>query len=144
MHFTHEPVKVMISAGVCGRVCIATLELTGFQFSLRFINVDHSFHLNHGRKEASEAASCSSSVVSRVHYAGVELRQTRGWSVSLPHDLVYLCIRRTRIYTLQRNSMSKSNKHEQRTSAKHQQPNPLRWETVTVDAEAYGLSNKAK
>lgn len=34
--------------------------------------------------------------------------------------------------------MSKSNKHEQSTSAKHQKPNPLRWETMTVDAAAYG------
>lgn len=34
--------------------------------------------------------------------------------------------------------MSKSNKREQRTSAKYQKPNPLRWETTTVDSAAYG------
>lgn len=45
---------------------------------LFFPEVDRSFHLNHGRKEASGAASCCSSVVSRVHYAGVEQRQAQG------------------------------------------------------------------
>lgn len=61
--------------------------------------------------------------------------QTQGWS-SQSHVTrgVYCGIRRT----LQWNSMSKSNKHEQRTSAKHQKPNPLRWETTTVDTAAYG------
>lgn len=101
-------------------------------FQCGFIKVNHLLHLGHGRNEASELANS----LSDWFISLASSRDGLGGRSSCFHvtRCVYCSIRRT----LQQNSMSESNKREQRTSAKHQKPNPLRWETTTVDSAAYG------
>ena len=41
-------------------------------------------------------------------------------------------------HTEQCSTISRSSKHKRRTSAEQWQPNPVRWETVTMDTTAYG------
>lgn len=88
-------------------------------------------HLSHSRIEASEMANSLSDGFIMLMSSRDRLRDDHPTPTWLGASLAAL-------EGLQWNSMSKSNKHEQRTSAKHQKPNPLHWETTTVDTAAYG------